>query len=103
MNTFTNVCSSFIIVGYFQIAEEPENETKAGLGTRNDMKKVIGVQVLFHDRKSMNAAPWKQTMMSEIYSCQTSEAETLKYDTEEEEQQSVQSGFSRVRVAVIAS
>lgn len=83
---FTNVCSSFIIVGYFQRAEEPENETKMGLGTGNDMKKVIGIQVLFHDRKSMNAAPWKKTIMSEIYSCQTSEAESLKYDTEEEEQ-----------------
>lgn len=51
----------------------------------------------------MNAAPWKKTIMSEIYSCQTSEAESLKYDTEEEEQQSVHAGFSRVRVAVIAS
>lgn len=73
-----------------------------GLGTRNYMNKVIGVQVLFPDRKSMNAAPWKKTIMSKIYSCQTSEAEPLEYDTEEE-QQSVHAGFSRVRVAVIAS
>lgn len=64
------------------------------------MKKVTGVQVLFPDKKSMNAAPWKKTIMSEIYSCQTSEAEPLKYDREGEEQQSVHAGF---RVAVIAS
>lgn len=67
------------------------------------MKKVSGVQVLFHDRKSMNAAPWKKTIMSEIYSCQTGEAESLKHDIEEEEQQSVHAGFSRVRGVAIAS